>query len=66
MNGTSKYFTHFESHSLLQPLKRRPVSTLISPETTSICRMSKACHMKDPGAVGTASTRVVPHYFCPF
>ncbi len=52
--------------SLLRPLKHRPVSTLISPETTSICRMGTARYMQDPRAVGTASACVVSHYFCPF
>lgn len=52
--------------SLLRPLKHRPVSTLISPETTSICRMGTACYVQDPRAVGTASACVVSHYFCPF
>lgn len=51
--------------SSLWPLKRRPVSTLISPETTSICRMGTACYMQDPRAVGTASACVISHYFCP-
>lgn len=52
--------------SLLRPLKHRPVSTLISLETTSICRMGTARYMRDPRAVGTASACVVSHYFCPF
>lgn len=56
----------FSNSSYLEPLKHKPVSTLISPETKSICRMGTASHMQDPQAVGTESIGVVPHYFCPF
>lgn len=52
--------------SLPRPLRRRPASTLISPETASICRMGTARYIQGPRAVGTASACVLSLYFCPF
>lgn len=36
--------------SSARPLKHGPASTLISPETTSICRMGTARYMQDPAS----------------